>query len=109
MVPCKKVTVLLAHGLLPRDDYCDAISNFKASRFYPVKPTSRYDKAALRDWDAAVEAAKLRYVCDFPFPNQGKENVNSVRHRLASCLYYVEIIRVKTVTAGPRKRKKKED
>ncbi len=86
--PTKKVAALLAHGLLPRVDWCDAITNFKDSRFYPVKPIRSKDKAANRDWEAAVETAKLRHVCDFPFPNQCKENVHSVRRRLASCLYY---------------------
>ncbi len=41
--------------------------------------------------------------------NQGKENVNAVRHRLASCLYYVEIIRLRNFAYGSKKRKKEVD
>jgi hypothetical protein len=41
--------------------------------------------------------------------NQGKENGNAVRHRLASCLYYVEIIRLRNFAYGSKKRKKEVD
>ena len=112
----KKKAALLGHGLLPVDDYCKAMVTFKASKFYPVKPkpkTRKEDKAiwtaALRQWETDVETAKLQYVCEFPFPNQGKGTVHSVRRRLASCLYYIEITRVKTLNTALKKRKKTED
>jgi hypothetical protein len=34
--PTKKKAALLAHGLLPREDWNGAMCNFKDSRFYPV-------------------------------------------------------------------------
>jgi hypothetical protein len=112
----KKAAVLLEYGLLLEKDYCDALANFKASKFYPVRPKlsgqkkdKATDAAALRTWEASVETAKLRYVCEFAFPNQGKENVNSVRRRLLSCLYYVEIYRVRSFTKREKKRKKPDE
>ncbi len=67
------------------------------------------NKDALQDWNAQVEDAKLTYVCDLPFPNQGKENVHAVRHSIASCLYYLELIRLKNIARDTRKRKQEED
>jgi hypothetical protein len=56
-----------------------------------------------------VDTAKLRYVCEFPFPHQGKENVHSVRHRLGSCLYYTELSRVHNTDTAAKKRKTTDD
>jgi hypothetical protein len=112
----KKAAALLGHGLLLEADYCAAMDNFKASKFYPVRPNlSKHmkdkatDAAALRKWEAEVETAKLRYVCEFPFPHQGKENVHSVRHRLGSCLYYTELSRVHNADTVAKKRKTTDD
>ena len=82
---------------------------FKGSRFYPIRPTAaeeKQNKDAIKDWNTEAEEAKLAYVCDCPFPNQAKPHANAERHRLSSCLYYVELDRLKAIA---KKRKKEED
>ena len=56
-----------------------------------------------------MQDAKVAFVCDCPFPNQDKKHVHGQRHRLLSCLYYLEVKEIENVAHLARKRKKEED
>jgi len=72
-----------------------AMRNFKDSEFYPEREARGRDKKeGTKKFHEEMDAAKLKYVCEFPFPNQDNNHAHALRHRLSSCLYYLEVNRL---------------